>query len=118
MSEAKFTRGPWQMSGSRGPSPEYRGHGVGPDGGDYVVVVPYNDKDHAECIANARLIAAAPDMHAALQTVIACPQAAVALARVGTGKFIGIDQWGGEQWVSNALDDIRAAIAKAEGRQP
>jgi hypothetical protein len=97
MSEAKHTPGPWQMSGSRGPSPEYRGHGVGPDGGNYVVVVPYNDRDHVECIANARLIAAAPDL---LDVAKRC----LAMADEGDGP---------PYW-----DWIRSIIAKAEGRQP
>lgn len=61
MSAPKHTPGPWQRSGMRSRSPEYKGHGVGPDG-DVVVVVPYNDADHAECMANAHLIAAAPDL--------------------------------------------------------
>lgn len=90
------TPGPWQMSGVRGTSPVYKGHGVGPDGQPYVVIVPYNDKDHAECLANARLIAAAPDMLAALKALVTFFES--------TGFKTGF------------LADSRAAIAKAEGR--
>lgn len=97
--EPKHTPGPWQMSGSRGLSPEYRGHGVGPDGKDYVVVVPYNDKDHAECIANARLIGAAPDLLAACKALYATH-------KQGKGQCC------------SAADMAIDAIAKAEGRQP
>ena len=62
MSEEKFTKGPWMKSGVRSTSPTYKGHGVGPDS-DWVVIVPYNDKDHSECLANAHLIAAAPELY-------------------------------------------------------
>lgn len=65
--ETQWTPGPWQKSGILSRSPEYKGHSVGPDGKDPVVVVPYTDSFHSECIANARLIAAAPDMYGALE---------------------------------------------------
>lgn len=68
-----------------------------------------------EAIANARLIAAAPDMLAVLKVVLACPQATTALARIGTGTRTGVDYFGGEVWTSNAFEDLCAAIAKAEG---
>jgi len=61
------TPGPWQMSGARSLSPVYKGHGVGPDGKDYVVTVPYTDRFHHECLANSRLIAAAPLLLAELR---------------------------------------------------
>jgi len=64
MSEEKFTKGPWMKSGVRSTSPTYKGHGVGPDS-DWIVIVPYNDKDHSECLANAHLIAAAPELYEA-----------------------------------------------------
>lgn len=51
--------------------------------------------------ANARLIAAAPDL------LEACESALIALTNPGS-----------ENWRQTALTDIRAAIAKAEGRQP
>lgn len=66
-----FTPGPWQVSGIRQSSDKYKGHMVGPDG-DGVVVVPYNDKDHIECLANARLIAAAPEMYDVLKEAADC----------------------------------------------
>ena len=63
----KHTPGPWQVSGVRQDSgAPYKGHMVGPDG-DGVVVVPYDAKHHEECLSNARLIAAAPEMAALLQ---------------------------------------------------
>jgi len=69
MREAMFTKGPWMKSGVRSTSPTYKGHGVGPDS-DWVVIVPYNDKDHSECLANAHLIAAAPELYEALTQLI------------------------------------------------
>lgn len=65
-SKNKWTAGPWQRSGTRQTSPSYKGHMVGPDG-DGVVVVPYDARDHSECLANANLIAAAPDLYEALE---------------------------------------------------
>ena len=63
------THGPWQRSGVRGHFDGCTGHGVGPDDEDYVVVVPYDDKYHNECIDNANLIAASPTMLDALEAV-------------------------------------------------
>lgn len=106
MTQIKHTPRPWKLLSADGSMIVANG--------SHIASVPRGGPiDDPEFQANARLICAAPDMLAALQTVVACPQAAVALARVGTGKFIGLDQWGGEKWASNALDDIRAAIAKA-----
>ncbi len=74
--EGKWTKGPWQKSGARCASPAYKGHGVGPDGQSYVVIVPYNDRDHHECLANARLIAQAPAMAEALEAFVAACETA------------------------------------------
>ncbi len=62
-----FTPGPWQMSGCRYKwrHPDHDqvldSHAVGPDS-DPVCLVFYTSKYHAEQLANARLIAAAPDL--------------------------------------------------------
>ncbi len=103
MAESKHTPGPWQRSGVRQPSPEYRGHPVGPDG-DPVVIVPYSDEHHAECLANANLIAAAPDMLEALREVVA--------AMPSMGGLGGLSAFN----LCRAADLAKAAIAKAEGR--
>jgi len=72
-----FTPGPWSVSGVRFKwrtsysDQVMDSHQVGPDDGKgSVAIVPYNPRNHAEEFANARLIAAAPDMLAALQAVV------------------------------------------------
>lgn len=59
------TPGPWQVSGGRSNYSLY-GHNVGPDG-YWIAVVPYSDatpEEHCASLADARLIAAAPDLAA------------------------------------------------------
>lgn len=57
--------------------------------------------------ANARLIAAAPDLLAALENLTPILEAAESNAS-------GNPEW---KWVSSRINTARAAIAKAEGRQ-
>ncbi len=64
------------------------------------------DATHSECAANARLVAAAPDMLAALHAVLAVTQDREGFVRQGPRAFAVVEQL--------ATD----AIAKAEGRQP
>lgn len=52
------TPGEWQRSGIRSPSPSYKGHAIGPDG-NTVVVIPYDERHHTECLATADLLCAA-----------------------------------------------------------
>ena len=65
----KHTPGPWQVSGGRN-RPDIYGHMVGPDGIG-IACVAYSDRtnaDHVASLADARLIAAAPDLLDALTT--------------------------------------------------
>ena len=95
----KHTPGPWQVSGGRRSDALY-GHGVGPDGGGYVAMVTYSDRtaaDHLASLADARLIASAPEMLDALK--------AWSLDHSALGRLT----------VETAAK-MRAAISKAEGR--
>lgn len=111
------TPGPWQVSGVRQRA-DYKGHMVGPDG-DGVTIVPYNEKDHAECLANARLIAAAPDLlELAKRYAMQCAHCD------GNGFTVGDDGISGRgpddveptRYACEDCADIREVIAKAEGR--
>ena len=65
---AKHTPGPWQVSGGRSRLETY-GHTIGPDGFS-IACVFYSDQTNAEHIASladARLIAAAPDLLEAMK---------------------------------------------------
>jgi len=71
----KFTPGPWQMSGARqrinGSNTTF--HVIGPDAVGWIAAVPYSDKtpeEHTASLADAHLIAAAPDMAGALEAVL------------------------------------------------
>lgn len=91
MSDAKHTRGPW------GVKPVGYGVSIEPD----LAWVGYgsaHDKDIHD--ANARLIAAAPELLEALELADEC------------GQATGADSSYPEAWES-----IRAAIAKAKGEQ-
>jgi hypothetical protein len=99
--ETKHTPGPWQVSGVRQRGGDWYGHPVGPDGFN-IALVAYSDRkpgEHVTSLADARLIAAAPDLLEALQTITDCAEA----GSLGVGMDL---------WVKHA----RAAIAKAEGR--
>lgn len=63
------------------------------------------DEDNAEAEANARLIAAAPDLLAALHDL--------APVAVSAGKLVGS---GNNAEIVKRIGAARAAIAKAEGR--
>jgi hypothetical protein len=101
MNEPKFTPGPWKVEDGElvAEMPTcgamcVLGQIYGAD--DY----PCRDDDiDAECKANARLIAAAPDLYAALKDLW--------------------DRWGMVDWTSvhdaALMDAARAAIARAEG---
>ena len=101
MTAAKHTPGPWRV----GPVDDTRvedanGNEVAQIDGDY------NQPDTWPLMeANARLIAAAPDMLAALKAAKEADK--INIARGGAAKFIEADQ--------RAQRLIRAAIAKAEG---
>lgn len=100
MSEMKHTPGPWAMPDSgQGRISKVKANG-GWDGliatadcGDYA-------RSRSEGLANARLIAAAPELLEALQGILSCVSVRIDDPRIE--KF----------------DAARAAIAKATGGQP
>jgi hypothetical protein len=94
------TPGPWKVT------EEYEGSFfIEPEGEPNTVVCSRSEWNHraAESRANARLIAASPDLHAELQNMVDCIE--VALER-------GMITYP----MSAALATARAALAKAEGK--
>ena len=98
MSETKHTQGPWRIN-------KYGSIGAGERGTEPIVAIvePFYsvDRRHGDHAANARLIAAAPDMLEALTALLARfddnPELSELIGRV-------------------EIERARAAIAKAEGR--
>jgi hypothetical protein len=98
MMRSEYTPGPWSHSGAD-------------DFGDYNIVHPAdalavaavisNMRPPIEVLANARLIAAAPDMYEVLKALLEPPLS----LRWSAGKL------------GRALEAARVALAKAEGRE-
>lgn len=110
MSESKHTPGPWIFEPTEvggGPWPHY-GLINGRDGGPvpiHIVLDPKLDvEDDYEAQANARLVAAAPELLEALQAII---QRENDFNRWGQGTLIG----------DSVADNARRAIAKATGQE-
>ena len=107
MSESKFTPGPWIEAGPSSDGITIRVDSVVTDrfddpgdlGDDICIMPDYNDEETN--VANARLIAAAPDMYEALKAL---------RALVGTTEA----DWQNLYEYSRKMAD--AAIAKAEGK--
>ena len=98
MSDAKHTPGPWVVEDERYHGPNWAIIGSADTAGWHAfvrVAVQLDNKPSDEGEANARLIAAAPDLLAALQFVMSAH---------------------GEQ-LHDAFDDAHKAIAKATGQQ-
>lgn len=89
MSELKHTPGPWQTPG------DGRIFGPGEDGENIADATwwPSDDGRDSESLANANLIAAAPDLLAACEALLAASE----------GR------------TSHAMDMVREAVAKATG---
>lgn len=94
---ASHTPGPWVLGECRRMTVGGFGFPVADkDGNTPAFVASWRDNAAEEGSANARLIAAAPDMLAALKAA---------------------ERWmSGEGIATDALDMVRAAIARAEGR--
>lgn len=111
MNEHKHTPGPWHTSrNERLPYLIYASDG-------YVVADVKVYHGRHDIMANARLIAAAPELLDALEGV--CEALEVTLSRLGVcglgdGKDHKVDEssWGG----TSELQGARAAIAKARGQ--
>lgn len=101
MTQAAHTPGPWELSEYRPPYDDMGGdHSIGYTDADGVfweiaTLEPWRGSRHAD----ARLIAAAPDMLAALEEIESLP----------------VDDYGCREIPPGFLDKARAAIAKARG---
>ena len=101
---AQHTPGPWELDCSGLGAWIMAG---GPDGLHVATIPIARDGDWSD--ANARLIAAAPDMLAALKHILAADEAAMKeLAKMGSDQF--------DTSHGSSIGLARAAIAKAEGR--
>lgn len=101
---SKHTPGPWRV-GTPGPNGLYT---VGTRQGLMTAMVAHSANHLAECeqtIADARLIAAAPELLDALQNI---------LMHIGKGRENDVD-WVCEPIHSDEIKAARAAIAKATG---
>ena len=110
MSKAKHTPGPWRLFDEIAPSGRYKKtvrwltiHADETDG-ECIAEVTGDDLSDDERIANAHLIAAAPDL---LEAAKAMDAAEVRAMRGGRGNGISY---------AEAVRMNRAAIAKAEGK--
>jgi hypothetical protein len=103
MGEAKHTPGPWKVTKS---SERKTLCVVNDDTWICGELQALNGTaiDERECLANARLIAAAPEMYEALEQAEACMS--IVEPRSDKAEYLRI------------LGVIRAVIGKAEGRQP
>ena len=111
MSENKWTPGPWQVSGVRSafPSKAAKPIWVGPDGRS-IAAVMFSDLTPAEFVASnadARLIAAAPDLYEALVSMLTAADA--------YGREVSDAE---RKHFSDAWAKARAALAKARGKTP
>ena len=95
MSEPKFTPGPWQAVDGLDI--------IAAD--DWVVAVATGGED--DSVANANLIAAAPDLYAALEKAFALVEALMpGLAKISVKDYRAVNE---------TPSEIRAALAKARG---
>jgi hypothetical protein len=107
MKNTKHTPGPWQFN----EYSHYTDFTIWGGDGSFPIVTEFDDRgDHTVTTANARLIAAAPDLLAALQR-------AEALLRIAFNP--GIDKnvtlcASSCQWAAN---EARLALAKAQGEK-
>ncbi len=106
MEQSKHTPGPWKLADRGGPrGGEYHLAVLGPSG-TRIVTITYRSDAPTAGNANAALIASAPDLLAALKAAEpwlgkACESGAFAHCALPLGG-------------DRALDQLRAAIAKAE----
>ena len=101
-----WTPGPWRVSGGRYIKQDYTEIGLSDDAGMMIASIPGGEtsgpffvENRAECDANARLIAAAPELLEALEDCVAVMDRELA----------------GLKAIQPELSSARAAIAKATG---
>lgn len=113
---ASHTPGPWRVSTT--PSGD-RVIGIGKRTGEGIADCGFGTwrVGGEEALANARLIAAAPDLLAAVKSALAFIEADNLACEAGTciGEITTLDLHTGEPRKID-LSALRAAIAKAEGR--
>ena len=104
MNTAKHTPGPWRIDD------EQRDFRILADGAAAPVafISRLYREDLPPALANARLIAAAPDLLAALENLAASMDA-------GTAKILILDDEAYGGWRHGNIDSARAAIARAKG---
>jgi hypothetical protein len=102
MKNEETTHAPVPWAFSKGSSPHNQGQVYYEDNGK-TLAVTYNDEDGA----NARLIAAAPDMFAALQAALACLENLREVQQWGKAEGDHIDE------AIDARDAVHLAIRKA-----
>jgi hypothetical protein len=111
MSETKHTPGPWTMTWDKyGKESEIHGKSELNDGP--ICIIPHDDVTESgaeEQLANARLIAAAPELLGALESLYAMVQGEC------PSLFLIYEDSGGDARLDIA---VAAAIAKAKGEQP
>jgi hypothetical protein len=104
VNETKWTPGPWVVEGTASATVAARHDGAA----EIAEVIATGSMTHGERRANARLIAAAPDLYAALAALAAEVETIPdAMARIAPEVRVGRD--------NPALDRARAALARARG---
>jgi hypothetical protein len=99
----KHTPGPWGCIDTSNHAHDYRL--IKPDGSPLPLHVEAND--HSEQRANARLIAAAPDLLEALQEITS-----------DYADRFDLDDPSTNPGIKSSIEQARAAISKATGEQP
>lgn len=112
---SKHTPGPWTMSGGRSRITDTKTtfHFVGPDK-IWIAAVPYSDKtteEHLASLADARLIAAAPDLYEALKEAEQFISNGIELG------YITMPPTDSRDRALKVPGIIQAALAKAEGKE-
>ena len=113
---SKHSVGTWNFHAKLSGSENHRGFNVyAQPSGWYIADVSPIDEDGAEGKANARLIAAAPDLLAACQAMAEWDAAENQLPPYDSDNGASFDQC--MALCRDAFDKARAAIAKATGEQ-
>lgn len=113
MTTQKWTPGPWAVSGARRRENLRQTLAVIRSDGAGVSYVPYSDRtdaDHIQSHADARLIAAAPEMYEALLNLVSHTEA----CELELDKFHGLGEDAGSG-SSIIVCKARTILAKARG---